>query len=192
MWHFSHVATTLIKKPVKSTPCFSFSFTWIKLAGHIWTLSLQTSKERERGVDSGCQESVGQTLTSARNVAARWFIFKQVRKLQILIGAVDSAELFLQIFLVVKRGHRSKMCFPATPPSSDEAAETRLVCWCGLRGNLFNCQMMHRRAARAEALKFPASSARWRRVFFCVCVCVLFFSWRMQQNFLTIYTCKSK
>lgn len=43
--------------------------------------------------------------TFSSKVAARWFIFKQVVKLQILIWAVDPAELFLQLCVVVKMCH---------------------------------------------------------------------------------------
>lgn len=95
------------------------------------------------------QQATGPTLTSARNVAARWLIFKQVFKLQVLIGAVDSAELFLQLVLV-KRGHRCKIRFPATPPSSGKATETRPRCCCGSRGT---CSGLNRCTGELQEVK---------------------------------------
>lgn len=71
-------------------------------------INFEPTNNQEREISQlRMPKSIGQTLISSSKVAARWFIFKQVFKLQILIRTIDSTELFLQIFLVVKRGHLS-------------------------------------------------------------------------------------
>ena len=101
-----HIRTLM--KHVKFTSCFVLFFIYTNLTGHKLYLSTKKKKQERERNELSLPKSLGQTLMSPSKVAARWFIFKQVIKLQILIRAVDSSELFLQIFFVVKRGHLSK------------------------------------------------------------------------------------
>lgn len=97
-------------------------------------------KEKGKPTQSAKKKSLGQTLVPPCKVTARRLIFKQVLKLQILIGAADSTELFHQIFFVVKGGHLS--IFFLTTLSSHEAAGT----WtanCGVDVDLGNLLSIH-------------------------------------------------
>lgn len=101
----------------------------------------EREKEKGKPTQSAKKKSLGQTLVPPCKVTARRLIFKQVLKLQILIGAADSTELFHQIFFVVKGGHLS-IFFLTTPLSSHEAAGT----WtanCGVDVDLGNLLSIH-------------------------------------------------
>lgn len=116
------------------------------------SLVLHESVQKERKSPQS-EKSIGRTLTAVRSVAARWFIFKQVLKVQILIRAADATQLFLQICLVAKRGHRSSFG-PQESRSSEKAKETR-VFWREPAPSVRRC-----RAARGETHQVPGSSAR--------------------------------
>lgn len=93
----------------------------------------EREKEKGKPTQSAKKKSLGQTLVPPCKVTARRLIFKQVLKLQILIGAADSTELFHQIFFVVKGGHLS-IFFPNYSSEftrSGRDVDGELRCRCG-------------------------------------------------------------
>lgn len=108
-WHFlSHgflsdpTSTTSVSYLLPGLFLYSNEQTF---TGHMVISHKQNNPRRSRG-QLRSTKTIGQTLISCK-VAARRLIFKQVLKLQILIRAIGSTEVFLQILFVVEGGHLS-------------------------------------------------------------------------------------